>query len=95
MQAKQILMFESRKALYDWLVTSDLAIQEEELKSNEKKTEVIIPQHGGIKTYLEYVNQFSCDIMQTMAWMKPAEEEGGKPQISMIPIHIESDKLEV
>lgn len=88
-------MFDSRKAFYDWLVTSDLAIQAEELKSNEKKTDVIIPQHGGIKTYVEYVNQFMCDSMQTMAWMKPATEEGGKPQVSMIPIHIQSDRLEI
>ena len=93
MQAKQILMFESRKALYDWLVTSNLAIQEEELKSNEKKTEIIIPQHSGIKTYVDYVNQLMCDTMQTMVWMKPVTEEGEKPQVSMIPIHITSDQF--
>lgn len=93
MEAKQILMYESRKAFYDWLLNSDLAMQEEELKSNEKKTQVIIAQHGGIKTYVDYVNQFLCDSMQTMAWMTPPKAEGEKPIIAMIPIHISSDKM--
>jgi hypothetical protein len=89
MQAKQILMYESRKDFYDWLLGSDLAMSEEEVKSNEKKTSVIIPPMQNITTYLEYANYFQCDSIQTMAWATSVEGEE-KPRVSLIPIHVAS-----
>lgn len=89
MQAKQILMYESREEFYNWLINSDLAMDAEELKTNEKKKSLIIPQLQNVKTYEEYVNYFQCDSLQTMAWTTPAEGEK-KPNVSLVPIHIAS-----
>jgi len=83
-------MYDSRKDLYDWLVNSDLAMNEEEIVSNEKKLHTLIPPHTSIKTYEDFVNNFSCDSIQTLAWMTKSETEGEKPKLSLIPIHIAS-----
>lgn len=89
MQAKQILMFESRKDFYDWLVGSDLAMSAEEVTEKESKKSVLIPQLQTVTTYEDYVNHFQCDSIQTMAWTTEAEGSE-KPKVNLIPIHIAS-----
>ncbi len=91
MQPKQLLMYSSREEFHDWIVNSDLAISESELETNEKKKSILIPGLKDITTYIDFVNFFQCDTMQTMAWFTPIEGEDS-PKVNVIPIHITSNQ---
>lgn len=93
MQVKQILMYDSREDFYNWIVKSDLAINGEELTTNEKKKSIIVPGLKDILTYVDYVNFFQCDSIQTMAWVTPVEGEE-KPRLNVVAIHIASMQYE-
>jgi hypothetical protein len=83
-------MFDDREDLYNWLVNSDLAMNKGEVESNDKKQSVILAPHEQIKSYTDLVNHFSCDAIQTLAWVTPSETEDEKPALNVIPIHIQS-----
>ena len=95
MIAKQILWYSNRREFYEWLVNSEMAISKEELVKNEKKKFLILPPLAEIKSYVELVNYYVCDQMQTIIWSDESTEEGKGPNIQAMPIIINSDKLEL
>lgn len=93
MQVRQMLMFDDRTDFYNWLIKSDIAMTSDELKANENKKHIIIPPNDQIVEYIDYVNYFNCDSLQTLAW-KTESEESDNPKVSLVPIYIESYKYD-
>lgn len=94
MQVKTILMFDSRADFHQWLVNSDLAINENELKTNEKKKGTLILPLRSITNYVDFVNYFQCDSIQSLAFMGAVEDKE-ENNCNIMPIHISSDPLKL